>query len=327
MEPAALCFENLKRLFDMMISHKSRTRHHDISPQLLTFALSSELAFSALANYAKTSFQVRHRYSNLYVGCYKDPSFTSEYNDGGYEDRNFITACRKYISRVFIGALGHSEDHIKICDYLAGMASLEEINMSAIHMHLTCGWYDNVEKMKEYRELLSTNARFSTLIVNRFFFVSLQTTPDTNHFPNLTKLVIREDTLSNIDVSKLTRHSCPVLNSAHFLDSRLSKNGVTKLAKFCNVMQQTISDVVVTLSKAANVATNMNHHIEYQALISKQFEKIKFHHKFLLTVNGVVGYIDDAVFEKAGFGTENGQLWVCKKEFGDTSVVYNVSIE
>uniref|UniRef100_A0A7E4ZRA4 PABS domain-containing protein n=1 Tax=Panagrellus redivivus TaxID=6233 RepID=A0A7E4ZRA4_PANRE len=246
-----------------------------------------------------------------YVGNVKD-------NHPSFEAPAFVAACQKYISRVHIRTLEHSHASggAELCGYLKGMTNLQELNMTSIICDENCMW-DTRVVMDNYEAVLTSNTTFSSLIGNKWLSI----------FPNLTNLVIRDEFLSSMDISKLTRHSYPVLNSVHILNSRISRVGIRNLAEFCDIMRRTISDVMITVSKGLKTVKQQ---IKYLELSCQHFEQINFHNKFTLTVIVTVGFVchaDHTLLIKAGFVLENGCRWFCKKTFGNTNIVYIINSE
>uniref|UniRef100_A0A7E4UTW8 F-box domain-containing protein n=1 Tax=Panagrellus redivivus TaxID=6233 RepID=A0A7E4UTW8_PANRE len=317
MAHATLNSENMRDLFGMLLP----TRSCDVSSKLLSFALSGRFAFSCMANYANKNLEFSAFYGKLCLNKIGD-----DYNFWPFEDINFIIACRKYVSRAQFKVLDSSDEfNAKVCDYLAGMINLEEVNMA--YINVPTYWHEKEPASDRYHKLLTANTNISTLAVNRLFLHGVQRMPTAVHFPNLTKLAIHEDILSRLNASKFNRHTYPVLNTLSFPHTRISKEGINKLAKFCRIMHRTISDVEIHISKAHNTY-KMERNVEYMNLICNQFKAIKFNNEFTLTTDVYVEHIDDGtVLEEAGFEMEDNTWWSCEKEFDDTTIVYNVLIE
>uniref|UniRef100_A0A7E4UUR0 F-box domain-containing protein n=1 Tax=Panagrellus redivivus TaxID=6233 RepID=A0A7E4UUR0_PANRE len=308
----------MRDLFDTMITLPSLRSVGDFSPKLMAFALSSRSAFFILTNYASENIaEIVVSRDNILAGTRR----TKRYSFRTLREVHFVSMCQKYVPRVLFIDVVHSDEFVdKLCNFLEGMPNLEDVDLKPI-----C--WSEAEAAK-YQKLLKAAARVSTVTADKLFLSSAQTLSTALHFPNLTKLMIRlglSDLLSEMDVSKLTRHTFPVLENVHF-ESRnlcLSREGFINVAKFCDIIHRTVSEV--KLSQGWTDETGVET-IEYLNLIRNLFENIKFHNKFTLTVN-VDFYcgLNLTLLEEAGFQLKDESWWCCETKFGDTNVVFNIN--
>uniref|UniRef100_A0A7E4UTU4 F-box domain-containing protein n=1 Tax=Panagrellus redivivus TaxID=6233 RepID=A0A7E4UTU4_PANRE len=307
----------MRDLLDRMTSLPTHHKCRDISLHLLAFALSSRSAFFVLANYANKSLRVETVFGLIYAESLSG-------DNQSYDNTVFINFCKKYVSQLQIRDFEFSEEPCaKLCDYLAGMTNLEDVDTSPARVPL-CHGFTREPKLERYGKLLIANPSFSTLNANMSFLDAVDRLPTKIHFPNLTKLVINVYILGKIDVSRFTRHTFPALNSVYFLESRLSREGIKKLAEFCDITHRSISVVEIGISKIPYKSQRVSRNFQHLDFICEQFNKIKFHNKFTLTVNVPVRSIDIVELGEAAFVMEDDHRWSYKKDINDTSIIYNV---